>query len=107
MLADHMPWHPMQPICVKERPDHRDHQDLEKPVERPFRFLSGPRPQSDGGHATFDVKDTLSLLHILLTGEIPSKEEDMTLHLHGLPARCIAFAVHQLVGGKDSWMEHN
>jgi len=29
------------------------------------------------------------------------------LRLHGLPAKCIAFAVHQLVIGKDCWSEHN
>ena len=31
--VDHMPWYPIQPICVKERLDHQDHQDLEKQVE--------------------------------------------------------------------------
>ena len=105
--VDHIPWYPIEPICVKERLDHRDHRDLEKRVERPFRSLSGPRPQSNGGHGTFDVQDTMCLLYMLLTGEIPTAEEEMILHLHGLPARYIAFAVNQLATGKDSWTEHN
>jgi len=29
----HMPWYPIQPICVKKRLDHWEHRDLEKLVE--------------------------------------------------------------------------
>jgi len=97
--VDHMPWYPMQPICVKKRLCNREHRDLEKLVEQSFSSLS--RPRRNDGADTFDVKDTLLLLYILLTGEIPSQEEEMTLQLHGLPAKYIAFAVQQLTTGID------
>jgi len=87
VLVDYVLLYPMQPICVKKRLDHRDHGDLEKRVEQPFMSLVGPRPRSNGGHATFDVQHTLCLLYALLTGESPSAEEEMILRLHGLPAR--------------------
>jgi len=101
--------HTAEPICVKKRLDHQDNCDLEKRVEQPFISLSEPRPRPNGGHDAFDVQDTLCLLHALLMGKTPSAEEEMTLRLHGLPARYIAFAVNQLVTGKDtsSWTEHN
>ena len=102
--VDHLPWYPIQPICVKERLlDHWEHRDLGKQVERPFSSLSGPPPRSSGGQDTFDVHHTLWLLYALLTGKSPSAEVEMTLHLHGLPAKYIAFAVNQLTAGKDSW----
>ena len=105
--VNHLPWYPIQPICVKKRLDHWEHRDLEKLVERPFSSLAGPRPRSNGGHDTFDVHHTLCLLYVLLTGDHPSREEETMLRLHGLPAKYIAFAVHQLVTGKDSWSEYN
>jgi len=105
--VNHMPWYPIQPICVKKRLDHWEHRDLEKLVERPFSFLSGPRPRSNDGQDTFDVHHTLWLLYALLTGDHPSREEEIMLRLHGLPAKYIPFAVHQLVTGKDSWSEYN
>jgi len=43
----------------------------------------------------------------LLTGESPTAEEETMLHLHGLPAKHITFAVNQLTVGKDRWMEYN
>jgi len=101
--VDDLPWYPIQPICVKKRLCDQEHRDLEKLVEQRFCSVSGP--QNKGGPETFNVRDTLSLLYILLTGEIPSKEVEMVLHLYGLPARHIAFAVNQLVTGKDSWTE--
>jgi len=105
---DHLPWYPMQPICVKERLlDHWEHHDLGKQVEQPFSSLSGPRPRSNGGQDTFDVHHTLCLLYALLTGKSPSAEEETILRLHGLPAKYIAFAVNQLTMGKDSWTDHN
>jgi len=105
--VNHLPWYPIQPICVKERLDHWEHRDLEKLVERPFSSLSGSQPRSNGGQDTFDVHHTLCLLGVLLTGDDLSTEEEIMLRLHGLPARYITFAVHQLVTGKDSWSEYN
>ena len=49
----------------------------------------------------------MCLLYALLTGESLSAEEEMMLSLHGLPAKCIAFAVNQLITGKDSWTEYH
>ena len=105
--VNHLPWYPIQPICVKERLDHWEHRDLEKLVEQPFSSLSGPWPRSNGGHDTFNVHHTLCLLCALLTGDHPSMEEETMLRLHGLPARYIAFAVHQLVTGKDRRSEYS
>jgi len=105
--VNHLLWYPIQPICVKERLDHWEHRDLEKLVEQPFSSLAGPRPRSNGGQDTFDVHHTLCLLGALLTGDNLSTEDKTMLRLHGLPARYITFAVHQLVTGNDSWSEYN
>jgi len=91
-----LPWYPIQPSSVKKRLDHWEHRDVEKLAERPFRSLSEPRPRSNGGEDAFDVHHTLWLLYALLTGEGPTAEEETMLHLHGLPAKYITFAVNQL-----------
>jgi len=106
--VDQLLWYPIQPICVREwLLDHWEHRDLEKQVERPFSSLTGPRPRSNGGQDTHDVQHTMCLLYALLTGESLSAEEEMMLSLHGLPAKYIAFAVNQLITGKDSWTEYH
>jgi len=105
--VNHLPWYPIQPSCVEKRLYHWEHRDLEKLVERPFGSLSGLQPRSNDWHDTFDVHHTLCLLYALLTGDHPSREEETVLRLRGLQAKYIAFAVHQLVTGKDSWSEYN
>jgi len=105
--VNHLPWYPIQPSSVKKRLDHWEHRDVEKLAERPFSSLAEPRPRSNGGQDTFDVHHTLWLLYALLTGESPTAEEETMLHLHGLPAKYITFAVNQLTTGKDRWTEYN
>jgi len=105
--VNNLPWYPIQPSSVKKRLDHWEHRDVEKLAEQPFRSLAEPRPRSSGGEDAFDVHHTLWLLYALLTGEGPTAEEETMLHLHGLPAKYITFAVNQLTTGKDCWTEYN